>query len=61
MIRVAFPITVRLYSSDSGVWGEPVILMARCVIRESLVLCLVVRELYRDEMLKVRMGSMSDW
>lgn len=32
MIRVAFLITERVYSSDRGVWGEPIILLAWLVM-----------------------------
>ena len=56
MIRVAFLITDRLYSSERGVCGAPMILLAWLTVRESLVLCLDERRLYQEEMLKVSRG-----
>lgn len=58
MIRVAFMITDWVYNSESGVWGEPIILLA-LVMLEIFVLCLVVRALYQGEMLKASIDSIS--
>lgn len=43
-----------LYSSDRGVWREPIILLASLIMRGSFVLRFVVRPLYQDEMLKYK-------
>lgn len=58
MVIVAFLITQQLCSSDRGVCSEPHI--SWFIMWHSLVLCLVVRKLYQDEMLNVRMDSMSE-
>ncbi len=51
VMRVAFLITERLYSSVRGSWAVLVILLACFIMRESFVLVVVVRKLNQDETL----------
>lgn len=60
VIRVAFHITERLYSSDWGVCGELHILLVWLVLRKSLVLCLIVSKFSQEEMLNVRIDPMRE-
>ncbi len=55
--RLACLITERLYSLERELWSETIISLESLVMWENFVLCLVVRGLYQDDMLRVRMDS----
>lgn len=60
MIIMVSLITERSHRSHRGVWREPHTLLLWFITKDSLVLCSVVRKLYQDELLNVRMDFMSE-